>query len=225
VYGGSGRFAFDARAHLTEESPLATPESAKALLAAWEPFWDKDTRLFVEKSPPNLVMGRFLQQLFPGSALVVVIRHPVVVALSNKKWRRMLSSDPRRFQTVTSLVDHWVTAHRILVQDLPYLRRVHVVHYEDLVRSPEHQLAGIADFLGLEQPIPADGLKASASRQYEQWWDDWASWWRPGHWQRRVITRRFRDDLAAFGYDVDDLSSHTAWRPGMTGRAVVPGQA
>lgn len=225
VYGGSGRFAFDARAHLTEESPLATPESAKALLAAWEPFWDKDTRLFVEKSPPNLVMGRFLQELFPGSALVVVIRHPVVVALSNKKWRRMLSSDPRRFQTVTSLVDHWVTAHRILVQDLPYLRRVHVVHYEDLVRSPEHQLAGIADFLGLEQPIPADGLKASASRQYEQWWDDWASWWRPGHWQRRVITRRFRDDLAAFGYDVDDLSSHTAWRPGMTGRAVVPGQA
>ena len=132
---------------------------------------------------------------------------------------------PRRFQTVSSLVDHWVTAHRILVEDLPYLRRVHVVHYEDLVRDPEHQLAGIADFLGLEQPIPADGLKASASRQYEQWWDDWASWWRPGHWQRRAITRRFRDDLAAFGYDVDDLSSHTAWRPGMTGRAVVPGRA
>lgn len=217
VYGGSGRFAFDARAHLTEESPLATPENARALLAAWEPFWEKDARLFVEKSPPNLVMGRFLQELFPGSALVVVVRHPVVVALSNKKWRKMLSSDPRRFQTVASLVDHWVTAHRILVEDLPHLRRVHLVHYEDLVRDPERELAGIAGFLGLEQPIPADGLKASASRQYEQWWDDWASWWRPGHWQRRAITRRFRDDLADFGYDVDDLSSHAAWREGVAG--------
>lgn len=218
VYGGSGRFAFDRRAHLTEQSPLVTPENARALLAAWEPFWDEDARLFVEKSPPNLVMGRFLQALFPGSAMVVVVRHPVVVALSNKKWRRLLSSDPRRFQTISSLVEHWVTAHRILVQDMPHLQRLHIVHYEDLVSRPEAELAKIADFLGLDSPIPADSLKASASRQYEQWWDEWARWWRPGHWQRRAVTARFGDDIAAFGYDVDDLSRHGAWREGLVRR-------
>ncbi|MDF2146897.1 sulfotransferase [Knoellia sp. p5-6-4] len=218
VYGGSGRFAFDHRAHLTEQSPLVTPENARALLAAWEPFWDEDARLFVEKSPPNLVMGRFLQALFPGSAMVVVVRHPVVVALSNKKWRRLLSSDPRRFQTISSLVEHWVTAHRILVQDMPHLQRLHIVHYEDLVSRPEAELAKIADFLGLDSPIPADSLKASASRQYEQWWDEWARWWRPGHWQRRAVTARFGDDIAAFGYDVDDLSRHGAWREGLVRR-------
>ena len=84
VYGGSGRFAFDQRAHLTEDSPLVTPQNAAALRGAWEPYWDLDARYLVEKSPPNLIMGRFLQALFPGSALIVVIRHPIVVALSNK---------------------------------------------------------------------------------------------------------------------------------------------
>jgi hypothetical protein len=212
VYGGSGRFAFDARSHLTESSPLVTPENAAAMLAAWRPFWDPSAQLFVEKSPPNLVMGRFLQAAFPGSALVVVIRHPVVVALSNKKWRRLWSSDPRKFQTITSLVQHWVTAHRTFVDDLPHLARAHVLHYEDLVSAPETTLGGVADFLGLDTPIPADTLRASASRQYEQWWDEWQSWWRPGHWQRRAVTARFADDLAAFGYDLDDLSRRTAVR-------------
>jgi len=67
VYGGSGRFAFDPQAHLTEDSPLVTPQNAAALRGAWEPYWDLDARYLVEKSPPNLIMGRFLQAMFPGS--------------------------------------------------------------------------------------------------------------------------------------------------------------
>lgn len=218
VYGGSGRFAFDPRAHLTEQSPLVTPGNAEALLEAWTPYWDASAQLLVEKSPPNLVMGRFLQALFPGSAMVVVIRHPVVVALSNKKWRRFLSSDPRRFQSVSSLVEHWVTAHRILVRDMAHLHRLHVVHYEDLVAAPETELARIADFLGLSTPIPGESLRASASRQYEEWWDDWQQWWRPGHWQRRAIVTRFGQDVSDFGYDLDDLSTHGSWHEGLVTR-------
>lgn len=217
VYGGSGRFAFDRRSHLTEASPLVTPENAAALRHAWDPYWDLSARYLVEKSPPNLVMGRFLQALFPDSSMIVVIRHPVVVALSNKKWRKMLSSDPRRFQTVSSLVQHWVTAHRVFLQDLPHLQRLHVVHYEDLVADPEGECARISAFLQLDAPIPTGTLSASASRQYEQWWDEWASWWRPGHWQRRVIEARFGEDLASFGYDLDDLSTHRPWKPDLAG--------
>jgi hypothetical protein len=213
VYGGSGRFAFDPRAHLTEDSSLATPANAATMLEAWRPYWDEDAELLVEKSPPNLVMGRFLQAAFPGSALIVVVRHPVVVALSNKKWRRLLSSDPRRFQTVSSLVEHWVTAHRILVEDMPHLDRLHIVHYEDLVAAPEEELGRIGEFLRLRAPIPAGSLRASASQQYEQWWDDWSQWWRPGHWQRRRIVARFADDVAEFGYDLEDLSRRGAWSP------------
>ena len=37
VYGGPGRFAMDARSHLTEDSPLVTPENAQRLWDAWAP--------------------------------------------------------------------------------------------------------------------------------------------------------------------------------------------
>ncbi len=220
VYGGSGRFAFDPRAHLTEGSPLATPASAAALRAAWDPYWDTRRRYLLEKSPPNLIMGRFLQEVFPGSSLIVVIRHPVVVALSTKKWRRLLSADPRKFQTVHSLVEHWVAAHRTLLEDLPLLHRVHVLHYEDLVAAPAPELERVQEFLGLGSPIPTGSLRSSASRQYEQWWDGWSHWWRPGHWQRRSITADFGADLAAFGYNTEDLSQRLPLDYGRTGQQV-----
>jgi hypothetical protein len=40
VYGGAGKFGFDPRAHLTETSPLLTPENALKLRQSWERYWD-----------------------------------------------------------------------------------------------------------------------------------------------------------------------------------------
>jgi hypothetical protein len=209
VYGGSGRFANDPRAHLTEQSPLVSAEHASALRRAWDPYWDVERRYLLEKSPPNLVMGRFLQALFPGAPMIVVIRHPVVVALSNKKWRKAVSSDPRKFETITGLVQHWLTAHRTFLADVPHLDPVHVLHYGDLVAQPARELARIEAFLGLGSPISADSIRVGASDPYERTWDSWAgSWWRPGHWQRRLVESRFGHELAAFGYGLDDLSTH-----------------
>ncbi len=211
VYGGSGHFARHPRAHLTETSELVSKENAERMLAAWRPYWQTDRRLLVEKSPPNLIMGRFLQALFPGSALVVVVRHPVVVALSNKKWRRLLSRNAARYSTLSSLVEHWVRAHELMMDDAPSLRRLHVVRYEDLVERPEHELARIAGFLGLSTPIPAGSLGRSHSEQYEQAWQTMKAGWRPGVWQRRLIARRFGTSVSRFGYDVEDLHSRGPW--------------
>ena len=209
VYGGSGRFAFDPRAHLTEQNGLAGPASAAALREAWDPYWDLSRRYLLEKSPPNLIMGRFLQATFPQAPLIVVIRHPVVVALSTKKWRRAFSLDPRKFESIHGLVEHWLAAHQLFLQDLPHLRPVHVLYYEDLVADPERELAAIQSFLGLGSAIPSGSITVGASRPYEQTWDAWAStWWRPGHWQRRMVETRLAAAVAAFGYDVGDLSTH-----------------
>ena len=218
VYGGSGRFANDPRAHLTEESQLVSSDNAAALRRAWDPYWDLERRYLLEKSPPNLIMGRFLQALFPDAPMIVVIRHPVVVALSNKKWRKAVSADPRKFETITGLVDHWVTAHRTFLADAASLSPLHVLHYEDLVSDPARELARIGAFLGLGSPIAADRIRVGASDPYEQTWDSWAaSWWRPGHWQRRLVESRFGSELAAYGYELDDLSVHH--------RGVLPGGA
>lgn len=206
VYGGSGRFALDPRSHLTEESPLVTQDAAKRMRAAWDPYWDLSRPVLVEKSPPNMVMGRYLQRVFPGSALIVVVRNPVVVALSNKKWRKLLTRDLRRYSTLSSMVSNWVAAHQTLRADAPFLEHLHVLCYEDLVASPVTELARIQRFLGLDTPIPADSIAADRSDSYVQWWDDLRRPWRPGGVQRRLIERRYGDAIAGFGYDLDDLS-------------------
>ena len=178
------------------------------------PYWDMDRRLLVEKSPPNLVMGRFLQALFPGSALVVVVRHPVVVALSNKKWRKLLSRNAMRYGTLSALVGHWVRAHELLLDDAAHLKRLHVVRYEDLVEQPEQELGRIGSFLGLAQPIPASSLSGSRSERYEQAWRSMAGGVGPGAWQRRLIARRYARTVATFGYDINDLHVRGPWPVG-----------
>ncbi|HET8600724.1 MAG TPA: sulfotransferase [Segeticoccus sp.] len=210
VYAGSGHFAFAPAAHLTESSPLVSAENAQRLVSAWAPYWDLSKPILVEKSPPNLIMGRFLQELFPDAVLVVVVRHPVVVALCNKKWRRLASRNIRRYSTLTQLVEHWVHAHRILLEDASHLRNLVVVRYEDLVDCPGRELGRIQERLGLDEPIPGEGLRGDHSGPYERMWQEMARGWGPAAAQRRRIVRRFADDVAAFGYDVEDLGYRSA---------------
>lgn len=207
TYGGSGRFAHAPQAHLTEESALATPDAAERLRRAWDPFWDLSRGWLVEKSPPNLVMGRFLQHVFPGSSLVVVVRHPVVVALSTKKWRGLRTLRPGKYESLASLVGHWVRAHQVLRDDLTRLERVHVVHYEHLLADPRAELDAIGAFLGLPGPVPDQALRPGHSERYERAWRRLGHPLHPLHAGRRAVERRYADAVAALGYDVADLTA------------------
>jgi hypothetical protein len=204
LHGGPGRFARDPRAHLTETSPLVTPDNAQRLWEAWEPYWDTSRHFLVEKSPPNLIMGRFLQALFPGSAYVVVMRHPIVVALGTAKWRRLWSRKWQNHTTIEEMVEHWLIAHRIMREDLPRLQRYAVLRYEDLVEHPGAELAKVQQLLGLETPIPAGSISERSS-SYE------AEWARMGDGnvlqrrRRRRIEDRFGAEIESFGYRCDDL--------------------
>jgi sulfotransferase family protein len=210
VYGGPGRFALSPAAHLTEESPLATPEAAAGLSKAWLPYWDPARDLLLEKSPPNLIMGRFLQSVFPGSAMIVVMRHPVIVGLSNVKWRRLVA---RRWWLRTSLHDlvrHWFVAHELFREDAGHLKRLHVLKYEDLIAEPDRELEAIQRFLGLDQPFATDLLRTSHSQRYEQTWDEMSNKLVASRVRRR-IEREFGDRAAKFGYDISDPRVRTPW--------------
>lgn len=210
-YGGSGHFARDPRSHLTETSPLADPANAERLLAAWAPYWDLRRSRLVEKSPPNIVMGRFLQALYPGAQFVMVIRHPVTVALSTRKWTHFISREPRKFASLSDLVEHWLIAHRVLREDLEHLQNVHIVHYEEFVQRPHEVFEGVRAFLGLTGAIPTDAVRGAASDIYQQTWASYRRPIRPGGVQRELIRRRFGGQVAAYGYDMDDLM---AYEPG-----------
>lgn len=210
-FGGAGRFARDPRAHLTELSPLAVPANAERLVESWSPYWDLSRPHLLEKSPPNLIMGRFLQALFPDSAQIMVIRHPVVVALSTVKWRRLASRNWQNHTSLAAMIEHWVIAHELMLSDAVAIRRLHVLRYEDLVADPVTELAAVQGMLGLATPIPADTLKPSHSDAYEERWAALGSgaWW--GRRQRADIEDRFGDVLGRFGYDIGDLTRRAEW--------------
>ncbi|MEO8830265.1 sulfotransferase [Lapillicoccus sp.] len=204
VYGGPGRFALDARSHLTEASALASPGTAERLVEAWAPYWDLDRRLLVEKSPPNLVMGRFLQAVFPGSAMIVVLRHPVIVALSTVKWRKLLSRNFQNFTSLDTMLAHWVAAHRTFLQDSPRIERLVVLRYEDLVSDPTRVLQPVQDLLGLDTPVPISSLRPSHSGTYEATWASMAT--SPlRRRQRAALVERYSEVVADFGYDMNDV--------------------
>lgn len=196
--GGPGRFARNPNAHLTERSPLAVASSAERLWRSWSPHWDLDRRVLVEKSPPNLLMTRFLHRLFPEAVFVLIMRHPVVVTLSTAKWARRTPL-PR-------LMDNWFAAHDIVREDLRHLPRALLISYEELVREPEHTLAGVSELLGLASPISHGTLRSDRSAAYRDRWKAMGRSRNPAtRSMHRYILARYGRRAAIYGYSLADL--------------------
>lgn len=192
-HGGAGRFAFDPSARLTEESQLVSARAAADLLDAWSPFWDTSKTVLIEKSPPNLVRMRFLRALFPEAAFVMIVRHPIAVAMATRRWSRT---------HVASLVEHWVVAHEYLVADAQSVGNVALVRYEDLMRQPSGILSDLFSFLDLEPHKNDWPVKTELNERYFREFDAIAQTI-PGRLRMRQV-RRFEKEAARFGYSLVD---------------------
>jgi Sulfotransferase family len=157
--GGPGRFGFDPRAHLTETSALLTPDNVAKLRESWHPYWDNSKTIFVEKTPANLLMTRFLQAAFPNSYFVVIKRHPVAVGLAAQKWKVNVTS-------LYNMFEHWLHCHALYEQDKQYLKRVYELTYEDYVENSDKYHAELAAFIGTRIP---ERPKDDQSRIVLQW--------------------------------------------------------
>jgi hypothetical protein len=145
--GGPGRFGFDPRAHLTEHSPLLTPGNIAKLRASWHPYWDNHKTIFVEKTPANLLMTRFLQTAFPNSYFVVIKRHPIAVAMAAQKWKVNVTS-------LYNMFEHWLHCHALFEEDKKYLKYLYELNYEDYVKNSQKYHNQIAHFIGTRLPEP-----------------------------------------------------------------------
>jgi hypothetical protein len=164
VYGGPGRFGFAPESHLTESSPLVSAENARAIFDEWSPHWDLSRPMLLEKSPPNLLKTRFLQALYPGSAFVVIVRHPIPVSVPTAKWR-----GTRRYDRMFA---HWLRCHALFEADRERLDRVHVLTYEQLVSDPAGVLRGIFEFLELDPIPPSEPVEGGANEKYFRQWKE-----------------------------------------------------
>jgi hypothetical protein len=195
VYGGPGSFAFAPDAHLTETSELLTRENKAQLASDWFPYWDLSKRYLLEKSPPNLLMTRFLESALPNASFVAIIRHPVAVSLATTKWSH---------RSLDQLIEHWLVAHEIYTSDVPRLRHSMAVKYEALIADPPGELRKIYEFLGvLPHPTTFEATTEHNERYFAQWKDmkenpetsaavhEWIA--------------RFEPRARAFGYSFEDL--------------------
>lgn len=149
VFGGPGRFAFDSRSYLSEESRLISEESRDKLLREWGACYDLTKDVLLEKSPPNLVRSRFFQGLFPNSHFVFVVRHPIAVALATQKWSKT---------SIVELLLHWYLAHQKLLEDLNQLNRYHIFRYEDFIQSPGFYIQQISQAVGVDYFSPTEAV-------------------------------------------------------------------
>ncbi len=188
--GGIARFAYSPDIHLTESSPLATAASRDALWKAWSPYWNLDAPVLLEKTPSNLLKMRFLQELFPGSHFIVIVRHPIAQAMAVKG--RGWANAP-----VSKLVDHWLAAHDLMMEDLSSIHRLAVLRYEDLVRNADVMLDQIQRFLGLE---PVNLGQETDSAINDRYFQQWQSGGVRAGWDRTRTLRKYEARLARYGY-------------------------
>ncbi|WP_116364718.1 sulfotransferase family protein [Parahaliea mediterranea] len=169
VFGGPGRFAFDAASHMTETHPLVSADNAQALFTQWSEYWDLSRPVLIEKSPPNIVRTRFLQALFPRTRFIVILRHPVAVAYATQKWSHT---------SIGSLIDHTLTAYEQFLQDQPALRHSLLLYYEDFVQAPQRHLDELLTFLGLPSIDLDRPVKQAINEHYFARWraDRWKFW-------------------------------------------------
>jgi hypothetical protein len=163
AFGGAGMFGFDERAWMDERHPLATEQSAAKLDEQWGKHWDPGRQYLLEKSPPNLVRTRFLQALFPDASFIVLLRHPIAVALATEKWSRT---------RLPSLIEHWLVCHERFLADMAFLRRVYVLRYEELVARPQESLRELFAFLGLEPAAAEREIRPDINAHYFRQWQE-----------------------------------------------------
>ena len=193
VYGGAGKFGFDPRAHLTETSPLLTPENALKLRQSWERYWDQTKAIRVEKTPGNLLKTRFLQAVFPDSYFIVIRRHPVAVSMANQRWKVSLAP-------LHSLFEHWLHCHALFEEDKKYLKHVYELSYEDYVRDSDKYHEEIATFIGTRVP---EGVMESVTGAYNQkYFNRWSDLLNNSPFKRyyQYISVKYQPRFAKYGY-------------------------
>ena len=218
AYGGTGRYGFDPRAHLTETSDLLMPENVARLRASWHAYWDNGKTICVEKTPGNLLMTRFLQAAFPNSFFIVIKRHPGAVSMATQRWKVSVIAIHRLFE-------HWLHCYGIFEEDKRYLKHVYELTYEGYVENPDKYHQEIARFIGTGVPeVPKDdefryvaqwpnptGLRVperameETSRAYnKKYFDRWSNLLNNSLFKSyyRYIARKYEPEFAKYGYSL-----------------------
>lgn len=173
VMKGVGTYAipgYDAVAWNEEnQREKVTQSNLVQLLNQWGYYWkangDWDKYYWIEKTPTNAVLSRFIQALFDQgldeerrihnlevpwtvprdtrTKFVFMMRHPLANALAHQQW------GSAKHLTVETLVQNWLNVSAIMTEDCKHLKQCLFVRLEDLAVHPDQEISRIVSFLGL----------------------------------------------------------------------------
>jgi Sulfotransferase family len=125
----------------TEESDPAPAVRARF---DWAYFFEPGPGILLEKSPPDTIRARWLQENFRPSRFVALTRHPYAVCEGIRRRTGLSLEEAAR---------HWARANEILLEDIEHLERCLMLTYERLTERPEEELERVRVFLELEEPF------------------------------------------------------------------------
>ena len=136
---GLGRYMINKNHHLTERSKqYLTVPLRTLLMQEWGWYWNMTAPILMDKSPPNMIISRYLQKLLTLEMsetekeqtkikFLFTTRHPLAVALAHQaEW--MACKD----LTIYELVLNWLLGHETLQEDLPYLTDTFQIRFEEI---------------------------------------------------------------------------------------------
>lgn len=115
----------------------------KRLIFDWMSQIKSDNRpIIIEKSTPDTIRSRWLQNVFPSSYFIGITRNGYAVAEGISRRKRV---DIRRGAR------HWIMANNLMINDAKFLSKLKMVKYEDLVEKPESVVFDILEFIGADK--------------------------------------------------------------------------
>jgi tetratricopeptide (TPR) repeat protein len=120
-------------------------------------------RVVVDKLPLRFMHAGLVHRLFPDARILLALRHPADVVLSNFMQAFAVNEASIHFDTLQGCTAMYVRAMSLWrrLEDLLPLR-LQYTRYEALVADPAAEIAALCSFLGIE---PVDAMLDHAARQ------------------------------------------------------------
>ncbi|MGV7222322.1 MAG: sulfotransferase family protein [Nitrospinales bacterium] len=113
------------------------------LIHDWKHFLkDKNVPIVLEKSPPNTIRSRWLQNVFKNSYFICIVRDGRAVAEGINRRRNHIS--------MSRAANHWIKANSYMLEDQPYLKNFYLLKYEDLVKNPQTIITDLLTFINVD---------------------------------------------------------------------------
>ena len=191
-FGGVGKFGFNKESQLNESSILINDKNRIKLFQEWSRYWNNKKKYLVEKSPPNIIRTRFLQEMFPNSYFINITRHPIATSLATQKWSKT---------SLDSLIDHWIVCHKIYNNDKTFLKRSINFKYEDLIENTDETLNLISEFLKTKIINSEVEIRKGINQKYFKMWEKKKNSLFSKRKIRKII-EKYENEVTNFGYSL-----------------------